>query len=79
MSAGVSGPFRDPSPTPVPSPDPYQPAPPEPTTPDSPEPPLPSYEDPPPINPVAHRMVRPSVRGRAVCGPPRVARAQSVH
>jgi hypothetical protein len=76
MSLGVSGPYRQRSQTP--NPDPNEPAPPEPTTPDSPEPPLPTYEDSPPINPVAMRAVRPSMRGWAVCAPPRVG-ALSVH
>lgn len=73
--AGVSGTYRGR----IPTPDPSEPAPPEPVTPDSPElpqEPLPSYEDQPPINPIAQRVARP--RGRAACGPPRVARARSV-
>jgi hypothetical protein len=79
MTAGGSGPYRAPAPTPVP-PEPM-PAPPEPTTPDSPDlpsEPLPTYEDPPPVNPVAQRTARPSLRGRAVCGSWRVSGTRDV-
>jgi hypothetical protein len=74
---GVSGSYR----SRLPTPDPNEPAPPEPVTPDSPElpqEPLPSYEDQPPINPIAQRMARPWLRGRAESRAPRVARARGV-
>lgn len=78
---GGTDPYRAPAQTPLPPAPEPMPPPPEPTTPDSPNPPsepLPTYEDPPPVNPVALRTARPSLRGRAACGSLRVSGTRSV-
>jgi hypothetical protein len=80
-SLSGSSPYRSRLPTPVPGEPRPAPQEPEPTTPDSPnlpQEPLPTYEDQPPVNPVARAAVRPSLRGRAVCGFSRVSGARQI-